>query len=221
MITKRNLEDINDEVISLSKKLGWEGEVTVQAADFPTDGTVQSSSAWYPDKIDIGVSANLDEESALKRAKAQFIHAVSHDPQYTRIGAELSHPVEEAMTYIRGSAIASEMGVSNEFDALGKCRISELMAEALAKSRGEEVTDEDKNKAKVYIERFGMKKAVVKLKELIPYGEYPLGYEGERLKMLKSRATSVFVPTLNSAKKAFRIKRKPKHEDTLIESKGE
>jgi hypothetical protein len=219
MLTKRGLEDINDEIVALAHRLGWSGEVTVQAVDFPIDGTLQSSSAWYPDGINIGVSSNLDEESALKRAKAQFIHAMGHDPKFTRGGAEYSHPVEEAMTYLKGSEIAKEVGVGNEFDALGKYRISEFLAEAEAKHRGEDTTEEDTQKAKAYVEKYGIKKTIIRLKEIVPYGEYPLGYEGERLRMIKKRATSMVIPAFGSVRNSFRKKNK-RTEDTLIESQG-
>lgn len=220
MLTKRQIEDIHDEIRALAHRLGWEGEATVQAVDFPIDGTLQSSSAWYPDGITIGVSSNLDEESALKRAKAQLIHAVAHDPKYTRGGAEYSHPVEEAMTYIKGSEIAKAVGVGNEFDSLGKYRVSEFLAEAEAKSRGEDATEEDMLKAKAYVEKYGLKKTIIKLKEVVPYGEYPLGYEGERMKMIRKRATNLVIPAFGSVKNKFRKKKGNQSEDTLIESQG-
>lgn len=197
-MNKRAIENINDEITSLAHSIGWHKPVYVNQANIQ-DGN-SGSATWAEDEIAIVVPYQLDEDDALRQAKLQLIHALSHDPKYTVSGRDASHPVEEAMTYIRGKQIAEQLGLGAEYQKLGNHYIAMDLATAVAEKKGlDGYTDEDLQKAKNYVDRRGLEAGIKKLKEFVPEGKYPLGYEGEKNGLLFKKAKGMVVPAIRAS----------------------
>jgi len=206
-MNKKTLEDINDEIQSLAYSLGYAGKTNVSLVDFSgAQNTGHGACACSVNGVTISVPAQLDEDAALKEAKIQLIHGISHDQRFTRSGIDASHPVEEAMTYIRGRNTASQLGLSKEYEEMGREYVAQDLASAVDDAKGEEHSPETLARAKLFVAKKGINGSIAKLKTLVPYGMYPLGYEGEKNKLMFRKAGKMVIPAMKATGAIFLAK---------------
>jgi len=155
---------VGRELRKTAREVGWKGRVYVGWFPILERGSGTRSGS----NISVGLPTNLGREEALEEAVVNFLHAFSHDLEKTEPGIYASSRQEEVMTYIRGKKLAKKLGVATRFKELGIDYTADMLAFTKAESEGREyITEGEKAKAKEFVEKYGFKKAIVKMEKLV------------------------------------------------------